>query len=190
MGFFSGGKTTSQTDSFSGLRGTTQFKPFAERLSSGFNTGLDFATNRLKNTNPFQLNTSTGLTAPQQNAFNVLGQNLFSNVSSNFANRGFVSPEATSGVIGSSLTQAAPQLLQQIFQNQVATEGAVGDRFAALRGLLDTGTGLAGSESHTTSVTKGPNLLGQAVSGFANPAQLGALFQGIGSMAGSGGGGK
>lgn len=190
MGFFSGGSTTSTSDSFSGLRGTKQFKPFAGELAGGFTTGLNFAKGRLQDTNPFQLNTSTGLTAPQQAAFNTLGQNLFSDISSNFAGRGFLSPDNVSGVIGSSLTQAAPQLLHQVFQNQVANESAVSDRFGALRSLLDTGTGLAGSETHSTSVTKGPNLLGQAVSGWANPAQLGQFMSGLGNLAGAAGGGR
>lgn len=190
MGFFSGGSTTSTTDSFSGLRGTKQFKPLIGQIGSGFETGMNFAKGRLQDTNPFQLNASTGLTAPQMAAFNTLGQNLFSNVSSNYAGRGFLSPENIGGVVGSSLQQAAPQLLGQVFQNQVANESAVQDRFGALRGLLDTGTGLAGSETHSTSRTTSPNLLGQAVSGWANPAQLGQFMSGLGNLAGAAGGGR
>jgi len=186
MGFFSGGSTTSTSDSYSGLRGTGQFKNLTKGLGSGFQTGMDFATNRLQNTNPFNLDSSTGLTAPQMAGFNKLAENLFSQFSGSGAARGMLSPENVGAIGGSALTQAAPQLLQQIFQNQAATEGAVGDRFAALRGLLDTGTGLAGSQTHATSTTKGPNLLGQAVSGWANPAQLGSFIKSVGEGAGGG----
>lgn len=182
MGFFSGGSTTSTSDSYSGLRGTKQFKPLINQIGSGFQTGMDFAKGRLADTNPFGLG-ANGLTGAQMDAFNTLGKNLFSGVSSNYASRGFLSPENISGVVGSSLTQAAPQLLQQVFQNQVANESAMTDRFGALKSLLDTGTGLAGNETHSTSVTKGPNLLGQAVSGWANPAQLGSFMSGLGDLA-------
>jgi len=188
MGFFSGGSTTSTSDSYSGLRGTGQFKGLTKGLGSGFQTGLDFATNRLQDTNPFGLDRSTGLTAPQMAGFNKLASNLFSQFSGSGAARGMLSPENVGAIGGSALTQAAPQLLQQIFQNQVATEGAVGDRFGALRGLLDTGTGLAGSETHSTSTTKGPNLLGQAVSGWASPQGWGSFLSGVGSITNSGGG--
>ena len=187
MGFFSGGSTTSTSDSYSGLRGTREFKPLIGGLGSGFQTGLDFATGRLQDTNPFGLDRSTGLTAPQMAGFDKLAANLFSQFSGSGAARGMLSPENVGAIGGSALTQAAPQLLQQIFQNQVATEGAVGGRFGALNALLNTGTGLAGSETHSTSVTKGPNLLGQAVSGWANPAQLGNFFQGVGALGKPGG---
>lgn len=189
MGFFSGGSTTSTSDSYSGLRGTKQFKPFAGELAGGFSTGLNFAKGRLNESNPLGLG-SNGLTGAQMDAFNTLGKNLFSGVSSNYASRGFLSPDNVAGVIGGSLTQAAPQLMQQIFQNQMGNESIVSDRFGALKGLLDTGTGLAGSENHSTSVTKGPNLLGQAVSGWANPAQLGQFMSGLGNLAGAAGGGR
>lgn len=164
MGFFSGGSTTSTSDSYSGLRGTKHFNTLAGRLAGGFGSGLQIAQDRVNDTNPFQLN-AQGLTGAQSAAFNTLGKNLFSDVSSNFAGRGMLSPENVSGVIGSSLTQAAPQLLQQIFQNQMGNQSVMSDRFSALSNLLNTGTGLAGSESHSTSTTKGPNLLGGALAG-------------------------
>lgn len=190
MGFFSGGSTTSTSDSYSGLRGTKQFRPLTTQLGSGFATGMDFAKNRLQDTNPFGLDRTTGLTAPQMAGFNTLTNNLFSKFSGSGAARGFLSPENIGAIGGSALTQAAPQLLQQIFNNQVATEGAVGDRFAALRGLLDTGTGLAGSETHSTSTTKGPNLLGgaiaQGIGSFTNLNSYANLLQ----AANSGGGGR
>lgn len=160
MGFFSGGKSTSE--SYSGLRGTDQFAPLTERLGSGFQFGMDLARKRAGEENPLGLNES-GLTDAQTRAFNTLGQNLFSGVSSNYAGRGFMSPENVSGVLGSSLTQAAPQLMGQVFQNQMGQQSVLSDRFGALRGLLDTGTGLAGSQ--TKSVTTSPNLLGSAVAG-------------------------
>jgi hypothetical protein len=182
MGFFSGGGTTSTSESFSGLRGTDQFKPLSERLGSGFKFGIDTAQNRVNDTNPLGLG-ANGLTDAQMDAFNTLGKNLFSGVSSNFAGRGFLSPDNITGVLGSSLTQAAPQLLGQVFQNQIGNQSILSDRFAALRGLLDTGTGLAGSQTKSHSQTKGPDLLGQAVSGFASPTGLGNLFTGLGNLA-------
>lgn len=190
MGFFSGGGTTSTSESFSGLRGTRFARPLFKDISSGFSTGIDFAKGRLSDTNPFGLDRSTGLTAPQMAGFNTLANTLFSQFSGSGAARGMLSPENVGAIGGSALTQAAPQLLGQIFQNQLASEQAVGDRFGALRALLDTGTGLAGQQSKSTSVTKGPNLLGQAVSGFANPAQLGQFFGGLGQLAGGASGGK
>lgn len=162
MGFFSGGKTTSE--SFSGLRGTDQFKPLTGQLGSGFQFGMDTARQRVSDMNPLGLNDS-GLTDAQMNAFNTLGKNLFSGVSSNFAGRGFLSPDNVTGVLGSSLTQAAPQLMNQVFQNQMGNQSVMSDRFGALRGLLDTGTGLAGQQTKTHSQTKGPDLLGQAMAG-------------------------
>lgn len=191
MGFFSGGGTTSTSESFSGLRGTKQFTPLATQLGTGFKTGLDFTTNRLKDTNPFGLG-ANGLTAAQTTGFNKLADNLFSQFSGSGAARGMLSPENVGAIGGSALTQAAPQLLQQILQNQVASEGAVQDRFGALRGLLDTGTGLAGQQSKSHSQTKGPNILAQAVAGWVNPAQLGSFLQGVSSVAsaGKGGGGR
>lgn len=160
MGFFSGGKTTSE--SYSGLRGTDQFAPLTRQLGSGFQFGMDTARQRVSDLNPLGLNAS-GLTDAQMNAFNTLGKNLFSGVSSNYAGRGFVSPDNITGVLGSSMTQAAPQLIDQVFKNQMGQQSVLSDRFGALRGLLDTGTGLAGSESR--SVTKGPNMLGGALAG-------------------------
>jgi hypothetical protein len=164
MGFFSGGKTTSESQSFSGLRGTDQFKPLSRQLGSGFQFGMDTARQRVGDMNPLGLNAS-GLTDAQMNAFNTLGKNLFSGVSSNFAGRGFVSPDNITGVLGSSMTQAAPQLMDQVFKNQMGQQSVLSDRFGALRGLLDTGTGLAGQESRSTSTTTSGNMLGGALAG-------------------------
>lgn len=164
MGFFSGGGTTSTSESYSGLRGTDQFKPLAQRLGSGFQFGMDTAQQRVGDVNPLGLG-ANGLTDAQNAAFNTLGKNLFSNVSGSYANRGFLSPESVSGVIGSSLTQAAPQLMNQIYQNQMGQQSVLSDRFSALRGLLDTGTGLAGSETKSQSRTTSGNMLGGALAG-------------------------
>ena len=189
MGFFSGGGTTSTSESYSGLRGTDQFKPLTKQLGSGFQFGMDTARQRVGELNPLGLG-ANGLTDAQNTAFNTLGKNLFSNVSGSYANRGFLSPESVSGVIGSSLTQAAPQLMGQIFQNQMGQQSVLSDRFGALRGLLDTGTGLAGSQTKSTSQTKGGNLLGGAIAGsigkWASPDWMVDL---VGGMSGGGGGG-
>lgn len=180
MGFFSGGGTTSTSESYSGLRGTDQFKPLAERLGSGFTFGMDTAQRRVGDENPLGLG-ANGLTGAQMDAFNTLGKNLFSGVSSNFAGRGFLSPDNVTGVLGSSLTQAAPQLMNQVFQNQMGNQSVMSDRFSALRGLLDTGTGLAGSQTKTQSQTKGGNMLGGAIAGaigkWASPDWMVDVFK-------------
>lgn len=190
MGFFSGGGTTSTSESFTGLRGTDQFKPLSERLGSGFTFGMDTAQNRVNDANPLGLGMN-GLTDAQMSAFNTLGKNLFSGVSSNFAGRGFLSPDNVTGVVGSSLTQAAPQLMNQVFQNQMGNQSVMSDRFAALRGLLDTGTGLAGSQTKSHSQTKGGDMLGSAMAGaigkWASPDWM---VNAAGAMSGGGGGGR
>jgi hypothetical protein len=130
------------------------------------------------------------MTDAQMKAFNTLGQNLFSNVSSNFAGRGFMSPDNVTGVLGSSLTQAAPQLMQQVFQNQMGNQSVMSDRFGALRGLLDTGTGLAGSQTKSHSQTKAGDMLGSAMAGaigkWASPDWMVSLVNGSGSGGGGG----
>ncbi|MGL5936020.1 MAG: hypothetical protein ACRCZI_10435 [Cetobacterium sp.] len=128
------------------------------------------------------------MTDAQMKAFDTLGKNIFSGVSSNYAGRGFMSPDNITGVLGSSLTQAAPSLMDQVFKNQMGNQSVMSDRFAALSNLLNTGTGLAGSENHSTSITKGPNLLAGAVAKWASPdwiAQLGSA-----ALSGGGGGGR
>lgn len=189
MGFFSGGGTTSTSESYTGLRGTDQFKPLSERLGSGFTFGMDTAQRRVGDENPLGLGTN-GLTGAQMDAFNTLGKNLFSGVSSNFAGRGFLSPDNVTGVLGSSLTQAAPQLMNQVFQNQMGNQSVMSDRFGALRGLLDTGTGLAGSQTKTHSQTKGGDMLGSALAGsigkWASPDWMVNLVNGSGSTGGGG----
>ena len=190
MGFFSGGGTTSTSESYTGLRGTDQFKPLSERLGSGFTFGMDTAQRRVGDENPLGLG-ANGLTGAQMDAFNTLGKNLFSGVSSNFAGRGFLSPDNVTGVLGSSLTQAAPQLMNQVFQNQMGNQSVMSDRFSALRGLLDTGTGLAGSQTKSHSQTKGGDMLGSAIAGsigkWASPDWMVNL---AGAMSGGGGGGR
>lgn len=190
MGFFSGGGTTSTSESYSGLRGTDQFKPLSERLGSGFTFGMNTAQDRVNDANPLGLE-SNGLTRAQMDAFNTLGKNLFSGVSSNFAGRGFLSPDNVTGVLGSSLTQAAPQLMNQVFQNQMGNQSVMSDRFSALRALLDTGTGLAGSQTKIHSQTKGGDLLGGAMAGaigkWASPDWMVDL---VGNLNKGGGGGR
>ena len=68
-------------------------------LGSGFDFGMNLAKTRAGEANPLGLNAS-GLTDAQSTAFNTLGKNLFSDVSSNFAGRGFLSPDNVGGVIG------------------------------------------------------------------------------------------
>ncbi len=167
MGFFSGGSSTSTYDAYSGLRGIlskNDLNTFASSVPADYNFGMNFAKTRLQDTNPFQLDAS-GLTAPQLSAFKTLSDQLFSNNSGRYASRGFLSPENAGAVSGDVLSQLAPQLMGQVFQNQLANEQVKADRFAQLKGLLDSSQGFLGGESHSTSTTKGANMLGQALAG-------------------------
>lgn len=187
MGFFSGGKSTSTAESFSGLRGIQGGKPLREVVSgipTAFNFGLDYSKNLLNDTNPYQLQ-DNGLTAPQLSAFRTLGDQLFSNESGRYASRGLLSPENAGAISGSALTQLAPQLLGQVFANQQANQQAKTDRFAMLKSLLDTGTGLLGQQSKATSTTTGPNMLGSALAG-----SIGNLVTSAGNQLMSGGAGS
>lgn len=189
MGFFSGGSSTSKSDAYSGLRGilsNTELKPFASSVPVDYNFGMNFAKTRLNEANPFQLDAS-GLTAPQLSAFKTLSDQLFSNNSGRYASRGLLSPENAGAVSGDVLTQLAPQLMGQVFQNQLANEQAKADRFAQLKGLLDSSQGFLGGESHSTSTTKGANLLGSALAGSIG--DLTTAF-GKGIMSGGAGGFK
>ncbi len=189
MGFFSGGQTTSTSDSYSGLRGTKYLRPVASELPGGFQFGMNYAKTALGDTNPFQLQ-ENGLTAPQMSAFKTLSDQLFSNNSARYASRGILSPESAGAISGDALTQMTPQLMAQVFQNQVASEQAKSDRFSRLKALLDSGTGLLGQENHSTSTTKGPNLLGGAIAqGIGSWTDLNSYANLARSLTGGGGGG-
>ncbi len=182
MGLFSGGQSRSTSESWSGLRGTGYFNPAAKAAGQGYTFGMDLAKQRAQETNPFQLN-AQGLTGAQQNAFNTLGQQMFGNVSSNYAGRGFLSPENVSGVIGSSLQQVAPQLMDQIFKNQMGTQSVLSDRFGALRGMLDTGTGLLGQHTKQESTQREGNMFGAALAkGLASWTDLNAYANMVGAL--------
>lgn len=190
MGFFSGGKSTATSDAYSGLRGTNYFQPLASQLPGGFDFGLNYAKGQLGDTNPLQIG-DNGLTNPQLGAFKTLSDQLFSNNSGQYASRGILSPESTSAISGSVLSQLGPQLMQQVFQNQLANQQIKADRFAALKGILDSGTGMLGSESHSTATSTGGNLLGGALAGaigkWASPDWMVSLVNGAqsGGNAGS-----
>lgn len=188
MGLFSGGKSWSTSDSYSGLRGTDYFKPHAKGIADDYRFGADSIKSRVTDFNPLGL-TGNGLTTAQNSAFKTLGEQLFSNVSGSYAGRGLLSPENVSGVIGSSLTQAAPTLMDQVYKNQMGNESIMSDRFTQLLNVLNAGTGLAGTESHSASNTSQGNMLGGALAGaigkWASPDWMVSLVNGSGS--GSGG---
>lgn len=189
MGFFSGGSSTSTSNAYSGLRGIlskNDLNTFASSVPTDYNFGMNFAKTRLQDTNPFQLD-ANGLTAPQLSAFKTLSDQLFSNNSGRYAARGFLSPESAGAVSGDALTQLAPQLMGQVFQNQLANEQTKADRFAQLKSLLDSSQGFLGGESHSTSTSKGGNMLGQALAGSIG--DLTTAF-GKGIMSGGAGGFK
>lgn len=168
MGFFSGGKSWNTSDTYSGLRGTNYFDSLASRTPGDYNFGMNTIRGRVADSNPLGL-TANGLTNAQNAAFNTLGKQMFGDVSSNYASRGFLSPDNISGVIGSSLQQVAPQLMGQIYQNQMGNQSVMSDRFAALNSLLNSGQGLLGSYTHsagnTTSGGLGYGLLSSAGGG-------------------------
>lgn len=189
MGFFSGGSSWSKSDSYSGLRGTRYFKPFAQDIPADYRFGMDTAKSRVADTNPFGI-TANGLTDQQNDAFKTLGDQLFANHSGSYASRGFLSPENISGVIGSSLTQAAPALMEQVYKNQLGNQSVMSDRFAQLLNMLNQGQGLLGAESHSESYAKGSNLLGGALAGSigdlvtaAGKSLMGGLSSGLGGGA-------
>jgi len=186
MGFWSGAKSSSQTDSYSGLRGTSQFGRTAGDIGKGYQFGINLARNRASEDNPLGLNT-TGLTDAQQAGFDKLAGNLFSQFSGSGAARGMLSPENVGAIGGSALTQAAPQLIGQILQNQMAGETAKQGRFAALSDILGSGSQALGSETHSRSEqTEGGigNFL--AKSAISNWFEM---WKNIGSSWGGGGGG-
>ena len=55
----------------------------------------------------------------QREGLNVFGANLFSKASGDWASRGFVTPQSMNAVVGSALTQAAPNLFSIQNQNQM-----------------------------------------------------------------------
>lgn len=193
MGFFSGGSSTQQSDSYSGLRGTGQFGNAASDTGTGYTFGLNTIKSRVGDMNPLGLN-ANGLTTAQNNAFATLGKQMFGNVSGSYAGRGFLSPDNINGVVGSALQQVAPQLMGQIYQNQMGNQSVMSDRFGALNNLLSTGSGLLGSESHSTAKTQSPGLgynflnsyLTTLGSGLGHPA---SFFSTNSSTGGGGGGG-
>jgi len=187
MGFFSGGSSTQTSDSYSGLRNTKQFGRVMGDTGYGYDFGINKIRDRINDNNPLGL-MANGLTGAQNNAFATLGKQMFGDVSGSYAGRGFLSPDNVSGVIGSSLQQAAPQLMGQVFQNQMGNQSIMSDRFGALNNLLSTGSGLLGSENHSFMRQQGPNMLGSAVAGaigkWASPDWMVDLITGGGKPSG------
>lgn len=183
MGFFSGGKSYQNSESFSGLRvkkGTgddnTAFNSLLYRTPGDLNFTVDALKARTQDTNPFQLN-SQGFMASQMEGVNQFGKNMFNDVSSNYAGRGFLAPENVAGVIGSAVTNASPQLMQQIYQNQAGNQAVQSDRFNQLNQALSLYSGLLGgqSQSQGTTTSNGigfnfANQLGSNLAQWANPS--------------------
>ena len=199
MGFFSGGKSESRSDAFSGLRGTDM---------SGYNALLartpgdvNFLTNRLQaqvDQNPFTLN-SQGFLPEQMAGVNMLGKNMFADVASNYAGRGLTNPQNISGVVGSALASASPQLMGMIQQNVFGNETAKQNRFQMLQNAMNLYPSLLGQESHTTQKTTAPGIgftfanslassLGNTIGSLGKGGEGGAGSGGGGGQGGSGGG--
>lgn len=182
MGLFSGGKSESRSDAYSGLRGTDM---------SGYNALLartpgdvNFLTNRLQkqvDENPFTLN-AQGFMPEQMAGVNMLGKNMFADVSANYAARGLNSPGNISGVVGSALAAASPQLMGMVQQNVLGLEQAKQNRFQMLQNAMNLYPSLLGQESHTLQKTSAPGIGYVFGSSLAN-----TLGQTLGSL---GGGGK
>lgn len=185
MGFFDGG--SSEQNQYSGLRapGWENYGAFKGVLDRTGGAGGDygFLIDSLKG----QIGTapkvnSSGFFDQQMEGVNVFGRNLFNNISSNYAGRGFLSPESVSGVIGSAVREASPQLMGMVGQNVLSADAMAQNRFGALNQALQLAPALLGSESH--SKQEGPNLLAQNVAQWTNPNSYANLIQAVGSLKG------
>lgn len=111
---FNFGQSKQTSDSYSGLRGTPFFNQFAGNFAnvggalanrtlgyakSPVNTFQGQTGEQLTNTNPM-----TGLPMSFNTTLNTVGNQMFANASAGGAMRGQVTPESTTGVVGSSLT--------------------------------------------------------------------------------------
>lgn len=188
MGFFSGGKSESRSDAFSGLRGSDMsgYNQLLARTPGDVNFLTNSLQDRTKDTNPFQLN-SQGLMAGQMEGVNTLGRNMFADLSSNYASRGLNNAENISGVVGSALREASPALMSLIQSNTVANANEVNNRFGALNQAMQLYPALLGHEQHSSQKTSSPGL------GYTFGSALAtSMGQGLGSSlfgGGSGGGG-
>lgn len=177
-GFFSGGNSYSTNDSYSGLS-RPEFN--TERASVGkgaagdysflSNAGRDYFNSPMPTLNP------NGFYDAQMQGVNQFGKQLFSNVSGDYAGRGFLSPDNVSGVIGSAVTQASPQLMQQIASNIQQDQALKTNKFQPLLNLLGTAPSLIGGESHSQGAQYGQGL---GFSLFNNV--LGGAGQGAGAV--------
>jgi hypothetical protein len=189
MGFFDGG--SSESKSYSGLRNDYNNSAFLNVLDRTPND-LNFLVNRLQKdvSSPlpsFNLNPQ-GFLPQQMEGVNTLGANLFGNVSSNYASRGLSSPANVSGVVGSALKQAAPQLMPIIGQNVrdsiLIPETVKQQRFASLQNAMNLYPSLLGSSS--SSSMQGPNILAQNLAQWTNPNAYANLISSLGSLGGGG----
>lgn len=170
---FGGGGSSST--SFSGLRGTPLVYRTMNQVSDDFGTLRDAGRDYLSSALP-ALNES-GLLAPQQQGMNVLGQNLLSSLSSSYARMGLNTPQNINAVVGGALTQAAPSLMGQVYQNIMGLDAMRANRFGAFNTVVQSGLGVLGQES--SSRTTAPGLGYATINSFS-----GGFGQGLGQAVG------
>lgn len=166
-----GGQQQAQqkTQSYSGLSGTSYFKPAAGSAYQASQQVSDLTNQFIGNirTNPQNwMNTGRailpggkyGLGENSENAVAMLGQDLFSRGSADAGARGQLSPENRNAVVGSALQNASIQLIPQMmaFQQaqfmapqslqQVAINNA--DLWARLLGTRSQGQGSSSGSSY------------------------------------------
>lgn len=181
MGFFSGGGSTQQYDTFSGLRGlggTAQ--DMANFLVPSIKSGATYGQNLF--TNPSAFLDANGLYRQQSALFPSVVNQIANKMSAGSGARGQLSPENIGSVAGSSATAAAPILLPLIGQNISDLRNTGANIFA---NLIGTGTNALGSETHGFSRTTAPGVGYNWANAFGNN-----LFGELGKSLGGGGGTK
>jgi hypothetical protein len=186
MGFFSGGKTTSTSDSYSGFSRpqlydqlTSTGKAAGGDYSFLSNAGRDYFNSPMPTLNP------NGFFDAQTAGVNELARQMFGNVSGDYASRGLLTPDNLGGVVGSAVTAAAPNLMSLIASNIQQQEAMKANRFQPLLNTLSTAPSLLGQENHSTYTQTAPGI------GYTFGSNLASsLGQGLGSSVFSGAGGK
>jgi hypothetical protein len=175
MGGFGSNATrqAAQSEGASGLRGTAYE---GQAAASGYGAGqqmsgvLNRAFNRVHES-PEQYyefgkqllpGGRYGLGSNADSGVNEYGRDMFSRTSADMGSRGFVSPEAQGGVIGSAIQRSLPSLIpqQQAFQlaqfqapqNLVQTAGSAADYWARLLGSRQTGSSTGSSNGFNFSI--------------------------------------
>lgn len=188
MGFFSGGKQTSETNTYSGLRHPNLWNEFSD-TAKGVANDYSFLSNAGRNyfNSPMPTLNPQGFYDQQMEGVNQFGKQMFGNVSGDYASRGFLTPDNIGGVIGSAVTAASPQLMSQIASNIQQQEAMKTNRFSPLLSVLGAAPGLLGNEGHTTATYTAPGIgytFGSGVASSLGEGLGGSLSKGISGLVG------